>query len=132
MTAEQILAAIDALPWPDRHRVFRLIYDRVVDNDYKDYIGIDETFARYHAAMLEISGEDCTLRCRRPAVVWARNIVAWQMTEDCFTTVQIGRRLGIDHSTVCHCRDAVRAMLRDPRFYPQEMAVFRKFKKAIQ
>lgn len=100
--------------------------------DYKEFIGIDETFARYHKAMFDITGEDCTERTRRRPVVWARYIVAWQMTEDGFTTCQIGARLGIDHSTVSHCRDAVKEMLEYPRYYPQELAVFRQFKKTIQ
>lgn len=132
MKAEEILDAIDALPWKERLRLFRHIYDRVMRRDYKEFIGIDETFARYHKAMFDITGEDCTEHTRRRPVVWARYIVAWQMTEDGFTTNQIGARLGIDHSTVSHCRDAVKEMLEYPRYYPQELAVFRKFKKTIQ
>lgn len=132
MSAEDILTQIDALPWQERLHLFRVIYDRVLRRDGKEFLGIDEAFARYHKAMHDITGVDCTERTRRPDVVWARNIVAWQMTEDGFTTTSIGRRLGLDHSSICYCRDAVKMMLEDPRFYKRELAVFRKFKKEIQ
>lgn len=132
MSAETILQEIDALPWQERLRLFRVIYDRVLLRNCDKYAGLDETFARYHKAMFDITGEDCTERTRRRPVVWARYIVAWQMTEDGFTTCQIGARLGIDHSTVSHCRDAVKEMLEYPRYYPEEMAVLRKFKQAIK
>lgn len=132
MSAETILQEIDALPWQERLRLFRVIYDRVLLRNCDQYAGLEETFARYHKAMFDITGEDCTERTRRRTVVWARNIVAWQMTEDGFTTCQIGARLGIDHSTVSHCRNAVKEMLEYPRYYPEEMAVLRKFKNAIK
>lgn len=132
MSAEDILTQIDALPWQERLHLFRVIYDRVLRRDGKEFLGIDEAFAKYHKAMLDITGEDCTQRTRRSSVVWARNIVAWQMTEDGFTTTSIGHRLGLDHSSICYCRDAVKTMLEDPRFYQRELAVFRKFKNAIQ
>ena len=130
MAPDQILAEIDTLPWQDRLRLFRLIYDRILRRDYKDFVGIDETFAKYHKAMLDVSGEDCTERTRRRSVVWARNIVAWQMTEDCFTTTQIGRCLGLDHSTVCHCRDAVKEML-GVSYYAWDAMVLAKMAEAI-
>lgn len=130
-SAEEILDAIDALPWKERLWLFRNIYDRVMRRDGKEFVGIDETFARYHKAMLDITGEDCTEHTRRPTVVWARNIVAWQMIEDGFTTTSIGKRLGIDHSTVSHCKSAVKEMLEYPRYYKRELGVFRKFRKTI-
>ena len=132
MSAQEILDEIDALPWKERLLIFRTIYGHVMRRDYKEFVGLDETFARYQKAMLDITGEDCTERTRRRPVVWARNIVAWQMYEDGFTTNQIGARFGIHHSTVSHCRDAVKEMLEYPRYYPQELAVFRQFKKTIQ
>ena len=83
----------------------------------------------YVTTMSDIVGRDIRLRSRKQLVVWARNMVAYQLRQEGYVTTDIGKTLGLDHSTITHCQGKVRDMLANPRLYVSEMRVWREFKE---
>jgi hypothetical protein len=81
--------------------------------------------------MEEVIGLSIKDSHRRQDKVWARNMVAYQMFFDGFTTTQIGNAIGKARCTITHCVSRVQDMLDIPFQYPEEMEVWRKFQKKL-
>lgn len=86
---------------------------------------------RYVRAMSEIVGQDILMRTRSSLLVWARNMVAYQMRLEGYSVTAVGDRLGLNHSTVTHCKSRVEEMLSHPMFYPRETRIWQKFKETL-
>lgn len=85
----------------------------------------------YIRAMEDVTNIDFRDRRRHPARVWARNMVAYQMFFDGFTTTQIGNAIGKARCTITHCVGRVQDMLDMPFQYPEEMEVWKDFQKKL-
>ena len=134
MSREEILHEIGALPPADRTFILRQLCEASLTGHCgaARRQGIDETFARYRDAMLTATGVDCMERSRRQPVVWARNIIAFEMMHDGFVHTEIARRLGLSHSQLPYCRERVAGLLQAPRFYDNEITMYHQFKQAIK
>lgn len=86
---------------------------------------------RYVKAMSEIVGQDILMKTRSSLLVWARNMVAYQMRLEGYSVTAVGDRLGLNHSTVTHCKSRVEEMLSHPMFYPRETRIWQKFKETL-
>lgn len=82
--------------------------------------------------MNKIVGYDIKVRSRARCFSFPRFIVIWQMIQEEYTTLEIGRQMGMHHATICHARDVVQDMLSMPKAYPQEMKWYEQFKKNIR
>lgn len=92
---------------------------------------VDEAGARYSSVMLRVSGVDVRMRSRLREVVWARNMVCYQLLSDGFTEASVGRFVGLNHSTVHYIKGQVESMLQNPNYFRNEMAVWKKFQEGI-
>lgn len=86
---------------------------------------------RYVRAMSEIVGQDILMRTRSSLLVWARNMVAYQLRREGYTVTAVGSCLGLNHSSVTHCMSRVNEMLSHPIFYPRETRIWQKFKETL-
>lgn len=86
---------------------------------------------RYVKVMNDIVGQDILVKTRSSLLVWARNMVAFQLRRENYTVSAVGDCLGLDHSTVTHCNRRVREMLSHPRFYPRETRIWQKFTETL-
>lgn len=86
---------------------------------------------RYVKTMSDIVGQDILIRTRSSLLVWARNMVAFQLRSEGYTVAAVGSCLGLDHSTVTHCMSRVKDMLSHPMFYVRETRIWQKFKETL-
>lgn len=87
--------------------------------------------AYYVGIMSDIVGADILVRSRDHRMVWARNIVAYQMRLRGHSLYSVGRCLGLNHSTVVHCTKSVKDMLFLPSMYPDEIKIWQKFQEKL-
>lgn len=92
---------------------------------------IEEVGQRYLDVMNGIVGFDIKKRRRLREMVWARNMLFYQLVLDGFSLTRVGKFMGYDHATVYHGKEQVRNMLRFPVMFPDEMAVWQKFQELI-
>lgn len=85
----------------------------------------------YIEIMSEIIGMDFLTRSRRQDLVWARNMVVYQLRLDGLSLKQIGQAVGVDHSTVVHCVHQVERMLERPSMYEKESEIWQKFQNSL-
>lgn len=81
----------------------------------------------YVFAMNEILGKNIMERCRKRDLVWGRSMVLYRLTNDGMSQRLAGEIFGIDHSTVHHCVEQVKAMLKNPSYYFVEYSVWNQF-----
>lgn len=86
---------------------------------------------RFVEVMSGIVGKNVLDRSRRWDMVWGRNIVAFQLLQNGLSLGKVGKLLGMDHSTVYHCKTQVKAMLRTPSMYQREIEIWNKFQETI-
>ena len=98
---------------------------------YPVIIGPDNDGEVYIRCMSRLVGDNIVDRCREKRFVWGRNIVAYQMRMDGFSTVHIGKCLGINHSTVSYATNQVTHMLNMPGMYRDEFKLFENFQEML-
>ena len=64
--------------------------------------------------------------------VWARAMVAYQMTKEGYSSTEIGRQMMKDHSTIIHLRNKVRDVFILPQMYGDIIEIWDKFQKRIE
>lgn len=107
---------------------------------YCNYVGCerhakrlkDKRANRYVKLMSDIVGANILLKSRKQILVWARNMVAYQLRLDGYSLPAIGRLLDLDHATVVHCEKQVKRMLLSPTMYENEAEVWAEFKKQLK
>lgn len=85
----------------------------------------------YISVMCEIVGGDILDRSRKWDLVWGRNIVAYRLVKNGFSLSKVGEYLGMDHSTILHCKRQVERMLKAPCMYRMETEIWEMFNKKI-
>lgn len=86
---------------------------------------------RYIEAMSDIVGQDILIRTRSVLLVWARNMVAYQLRLEGYSVTAVGACLGLNHSTVTHCASRMREMLERPKMYAREARIWTEFQKQL-
>lgn len=69
---------------------------------------------------------------RDPDFVWARAIVAYQMCREGYTTIEIGRQMMKEHSTIIHLRDKMQDVFVMPFAYRDIIETWNEFQKRIE
>lgn len=80
----------------------------------------------------DIIGRPMKMKSREAVFVWARTILAYQLTEEGFSKASVGRFLGKDHSTVVYMRTRMREAMLMPRAYRDVIDIWKQFQKRIQ
>ena len=89
------------------------------------------TGKKYIGIAWAVTGEDPLSKSRRPAAVWARNIVAYRMSLDGYTQEAIAPVVGRDRCTVMHCIQRMSDALASPKQYPDEVAYWNMFQERL-
>ena len=113
------------LPYQDRLSLFRSLKQslrRPVDSNRGNVL---------LGYMEEILGEPIKLKSGLSRFVWARTMVAYQLTQERFSTLEIGRMLGKDHTTIIYMRDKMQDALSLPQAYRDILPIWNEFKKRI-
>lgn len=80
----------------------------------------------------EILGEPIPVKSRLTRFVWARAIVAYQLLKEGYSTLESGRMLGKDHSTIIHMRDNMSYVLKFPSMYMDVINIWKQFQNKLQ
>lgn len=70
--------------------------------------------------------------CRDSKYVWARAMVAYQMSLEGYTCTEIGRQLLRHHSDIIHLRRRMQDALKLPFAYRDVVEIWNKFQNRIQ
>lgn len=90
-----------------------------------------ESGARYIGIVKEVTGVDPLVMTRKSEAVWARNIVAYQMSLDGFIQEEIGKVIEKNRATVVNCIQNMKAALKCPNQYPKEVDAWNKFRERL-
>lgn len=92
---------------------------------------VEDVGRKYVAVLCGIMGMDVRDKTRKHEIVWARNMAFYQLTEDGFSLIKVGKFMGFNHSTVLYGRRQVEQMLKRPSMYKEETAIWQKFQRSI-
>ena len=82
--------------------------------------------------MTDIMGERyISYASRISSHVWARTMVAYQMIKEGYSTLEIGRQMMKDHSTIIHLRNKMQDVFALPQLYGDVLEMWNKFKNQI-
>jgi len=86
----------------------------------------------YIETMSILVGKDILTDTHERNVVYGRNMVAYQLTQEGYGVCRIGRILGRHYTTVVYAKYQIIEMLRNPRLYKREMEIWEQFQKIIK
>lgn len=98
---------------------------------YEKVTPVDEAGSLYANILSEIIGRNILERCRERSVVWARNILCYRLYLDGYSLHQIGKFVGVNHTTVLYGRNQVSNMLEMPSMYPDEIKLWERFTELL-
>lgn len=82
--------------------------------------------------LAEILGEPIPVKTRESRFVWARAMVAYQLTQEGFTTGEAGRMIGKDHSTIIHLRNKMKDALEYAYAFQDIIDIWKQFQNKLQ
>lgn len=94
--------------------------------------GPSPLFDTYVDIMRDIVGESILERRRQSRLVYARYIVAHQLSLDNYGVSAISRMLHLHHSTVIYAIKKVKYMLKEPNMFPEECKILNNFKNRVK
>ena len=80
----------------------------------------------------DIYGCDIPLRSRKAEYVWARAMVVYQLRQEGFTLMEIGRMMGMHHSSVFHLEGKMKDALMYSFAYRDVIDIWKQFQNRIQ
>ena len=69
---------------------------------------------------------------REAHFVWARTMVAYQMSKEGYHTVEIGRQMMKNRTTIIHLLNKMQDVFALPQMYENELEMWYKFQKQIE
>ena len=69
---------------------------------------------------------------RESHYVWARTMVAYQMSKEGYPTIEIGRQMMKNRTTIIHLLNKMQDVFALPQMYKNELEMWYKFQKQIE
>lgn len=69
---------------------------------------------------------------RESHYVWARTMVAYQMSKEGYPTIEIGRQMMKNRTTIIHLLNKMQDVFALPQMYENELEMWYKFQKQIE
>ena len=111
----------------DKEHLIRVLNDSIID-EIKD----DGRFKQLLKIATEIVGAGVLTRSRDYNSVMGRRMIAWQMREEGYSLVAIGRRMGRHHATILHLLKLQEDMFKFPGAFKTDEAYWKMFKKKVK
>ena len=83
-------------------------------------------------AMNDVMGMDIRQKCRKHELVWARNLVAYQLSKEGLTQEQISRLVGVNRTTVLWGVRNARWMFDHRSQYVPEHRLYREYQARLK
>jgi len=80
----------------------------------------------------EVIGEPVPVNCRVAKYVWARAMVAYQLSKEGFSTIESGLMMGKNHATIIHLRNKMQDAFDYPHAYMDIIELWQKFQNKLK
>ena len=120
------------LPYRDRLNLYTLLQESLKQERTDTHTTNTNRGGVLMGIMEEIIGEKVPVNSRKYIHSWARAMVAYQLLKEGMTTLEAGRILHRDHSTITFLKHKVQAALDYPYAYREIFYTWTQFQNKIQ
>ena len=82
--------------------------------------------------MADILGEPVDRHSHKARFAWARTMIAYQLIQEGYSTIDAGQQIGKDHATITNSNHRMRAALTFPGQYADVIDIWKQFQNKIQ
>jgi hypothetical protein len=79
----------------------------------------------------DIIGEPIPAKSRKPRYVWARTMVAYQLTREGYSSIDAGWMVGKDHASVMYMKSKMEDVFAYPHIYKDIINIWKQFQDRI-
>lgn len=125
-----------ALPYWARVRLFNALKESILESAENREHRVTVTTIRGRGDYLlqvmgDILGEPVEIESRKARFVWARAMVAYQLTLEGYSTKDAGEQIGKDHASISHHNAKMRFVLEHPYAYPDIVDIWKQFQNKV-
>lgn len=120
---DKVIEDLLSLPKAQRKHIIGVLQESLVDK--KD---IDSRFLVMKNTADKLIGKDILTETRERDVVFGRRMVAYAMREEGFSLHAIGKRLNLDHSTICALVKGMQDVIEYSYLAKEEFYLWNQFK----
>lgn len=120
---DKVIEDLLSLPKAQRKHIIGVLQESLVDK--KD---IDSRFLVMKKTADKLIGKDILTETRERDVVFGRRMVAYAMREEGFSLHAIGKRLNLDHSTICALVKGMQDVIEYSYLAKEEFYLWNQFK----
>lgn len=120
---DKVIEDLLSLPKAQRMHIIGVLQESLVDK--KD---IDSRFLVMKKTADKLIGKDILTETRERDVVFGRRMVAYAMREEGFSLHAIGKRLNLDHSTICALVKRMQDVIEYSYLAKEEFYLWNQFK----
>lgn len=116
-----------SLPMEEKEELIKVLNASIIDEIEDD--------GRFHLLLkvaTEIVGEGILSRSREYKCVMGRKMIAWQMREEGYSLMAIGRRMGRHHATIVHFLKLMEDIFKFPGVFKTDEAYWKQFKNRLK
>lgn len=130
MIEQDIKRYILSLTLEERCEMLQMLQESIIRNVRKGRSDEDH-FLSLLSTMEGVVGEDILDGSRKDVKVIARSFLAYQLSRDGYTEYQIGRLLGMDHSSINYLKRKAKEIIDAPAFNRDAFQIWQQFQKHI-
>lgn len=123
---DNIIEDLLSLSKAQRKHIIGVLQESLVDKKY-----IDNRFLLMKKTADKLIGKDILTETRERDVVFGRRMVAYAMREEGFSLHAIGRRLKLDHSTICALVKGMQDIIEYAYIAKDDFKMWNEFKSKI-
>ena len=97
-----------------------------------DELQVDGRFGVLLKIATEVVGDGVLTLSRKYSCLMGRKMIAWQMREEGYSLMAIGRRMGRSHSTILHTLRLMEDMFNYPGVFKTDETYWKQFKKKLK
>jgi len=120
---DKVIEDLLSLPKAQRKHIIGVLQESLVDK--KD---IDSRFLVMKKTADKLIGKDILTETRERDVVFGRRMVAYAMRKEGFSLHAIGKRLNLDHSTICALVKGMQDVIEYSYLAKEEFYLWNQFK----
>ena len=126
-----------ALPYWSRVRLMAALKDSILEDTENPERRLPKILEANRGRTLlqvmgQVIGEPVDLESRHARFAWARAMVAYQLTQEGFSTSEVGEQIGRDHATVSYHNSKMRFILDHPYAYKDIVDIWKQFQNRLQ
>lgn len=120
---DKVIEDLLSLPKAQRMHIIGVLQESLVDKKE-----IDSRFLLMKKTADKLIGKDILTETRERDVVFGRRMVAYAMREEGFSLHAIGKRLNLDHSTICALVKGMQDVIEYSYLAKEEFYLWNQFK----